>query len=156
MGYLTNFIVYTLAMVGVVVLALFVFKASTSSGVKGGSKILKVHDTLSLGPRKTLYIVSAGEEKFLIAGDVDKTNLISRLESTGNQVTSIPSPKGMVREVIEPSEIVEKTSFQDIMQKIPTKPSYMDRSVVGIYKTQNKPYNSVMKNLAERIKEVTK
>ena len=79
MGYLTNFIVYTLAMVGVVVLALFVFKTSTSTGVKNGSKYLKVHDTLSLGPRKTLYIVSAGEEKFLIAGDVDKTTLISKL-----------------------------------------------------------------------------
>ena len=80
MGYLTNFIVYTLAMVGVIMLAVLVFKTSTGSGVKAKSKYLKVHDTLSLGPRKTLYIVSAGDEKFLIAGDVDKTSLISKLE----------------------------------------------------------------------------
>ncbi len=152
MGYLTNFIVYTLAMVGVVMLALFVFKASTTSGVKSGSKFLKVHDTLSLGPRKTLYIVSAGEEKFLIAGDVDKTSLISKLESTCNQVTSIPSPKGRVGEGVKPSERIENTSFQDMMQKLPAKTSYMDRSVVGIYKTQDKPYDSVMKNLAARLK----
>ena len=79
MGYLTNFIVYTLAMVGVIVIALMVFKNATNVNTKGSSKYLKVHDTLSLGPRKTLYIVSAGEEKFLIAGDVDKTSLISKL-----------------------------------------------------------------------------
>ena len=67
MGYLTNFIVYTLAMVGVIMLAVLVFKTTTNVSSKSGSKFLKVHDTLSLGPRKTLYIVSAGAEKFLIA-----------------------------------------------------------------------------------------
>ena len=63
MGYLTNFIVYTLAMVGVIVIALLVFKGTTGGGIKGGSKHLKVIDTLSIGPRKTLYIISAGKEK---------------------------------------------------------------------------------------------
>lgn len=139
MGYLTNFIVYTLAMVGVIVLALFVFKTATTGGNKGASsKSLKVHDSLSLGPRKTLYIVSAGEEKFLIAGDADKTTLVSKLgvqEKAPVQTKELP---------------VE--SFKDTMANLPARNSYMDKSVVGIYKTQNKPYDSVMKNLAERIK----
>ncbi len=137
MGYLTNFIVYTLAMVGVIVLALFVFKTTTSGGSKGASsKYLKVHDSLSLGPRKTLYIVSAGEEKFLIAGDVDKTTLISKLG---------------VQEKAQTKELSGE-SFKETMANLPAKNSYMDKSIVGIYKTQNKPYDSVMKNLAERIK----
>lgn len=137
MGYLANFIVYTLAMVGVIVLALFVFKSATSGGGKGASsKYLKVHDSLSLGPRKTLYIVSAGEEKFLIAGDVDRTTLISKLG---------------VQEKAQTKELSVE-SFKETMANLPAKNSYMDKSVVGIYKTQNKPYDSVMKNLAERIK----
>lgn len=140
MGYLSNFIVYTLAMVGVIMLAVLVFKTSTSTGVKAKSKYLKVHDTLSLGPRKTLYIVSAGEEKFLIAGDVDKTSLISKLES---------------KKQVEPSLNVSE-SFKDTMQELSVKTSYMDRNILGIERTQTKPYNSVMKNLAERMKEVTK
>ncbi len=37
---------------------------------------------MTLSPRKTLYIVSAGDEKFLIAGDVDRTTLISKLGET--------------------------------------------------------------------------
>ena len=136
MGYLANFIVYTLAMVGVIMLALFVFKISSSGGAKSGSKYLKVHDTLSLGPRKTLYIVSAGEEKFLIAGDVDKTSLISKL--------------GVKDNVEVPVSVVE--TFKETMDNIPSMTSYMDKRSVGIYKTQEKPYASVMKNLAERIK----
>lgn len=143
MGYLTNFIVYTLAMVGVIVLALFVFKSATSSGVKGGSKYLKVHDTLSLGPRKTLYIVSAGEEKFLIAGDVDKTTLISKL-GTNEKTTTNGN--------IQIKDSIQTESFKETMANLPARDSYMDKSVVGIYKTQNKPYDSVMKNLAERIR----
>ena len=82
MGYLANFMVYTLAMVGVIVVALLIFKNATSGGITGGkSKYLKIIDTLNLAPRKTLYIVSTGSEKFLIAGDVDKTSLISKMET---------------------------------------------------------------------------
>ena len=80
MGYITNFIVYTLAMVGVIVVALLVFKNATSIGQGRSSKYMKLIDTMSLGSRKTLYIVSAGKEKFLIAGDVDKTSLIAKLD----------------------------------------------------------------------------
>ena len=144
MGYLSNFIVYTLAMVGVIVIALMVFKGATGSGVKNGSKYLKVHDTLSLGPRKTLYIVSAGEEKFLIAGDVDKTSLISKLNPRkSSEETNLP---------------VEETSFsikdfKETMNEYSEQKKYIDRKGLGINSTNTKPYNSVMKNLAERIKQ---
>ena len=74
MGYLANFIVYTLAMVGVIVVALLVFKNSTGISTKNSSKFLRVKDTLSLSSRKTLYIISAGNEDFLLASDFDKTS----------------------------------------------------------------------------------
>ena len=89
MGYLANFMVYTLAMVGVIVVALLIFKSATSGGITGGkSKYLKIIDTLNLAPRKTLYIVSTGREKFLIAGDVDKTSLISKLETSEDSAST--------------------------------------------------------------------
>ena len=81
MGYLANFIVYTLAMVGVIVVALLVFKNSVNFHAGNKSKHLKVLDSITIAPRKTLYIVSAGQEKFLIAGDVNETTLISKLEN---------------------------------------------------------------------------
>ena len=136
MGYLTNFIVYTLAMIGVISITLMVFKGSTGIGTNKNSRYLEVHDTLSLGPRKTLYIVSAGEEKFLIASDVDKTSLISKLNFEQKQEVKI-------------SKTEEIKNNIDILFD---KNKYMDIKNIGITTVQNKPYNSVMKNLAERIK----
>ena len=146
MGYLANFMVYTLAMVGVIVIALLVFKGATSNVSKKSSKLLSVIDTMSLGPRKTLYIVSAGNEKFLIAGDVDKTSLISKLE-TSTCEEKIPAVMTM-----ETGEFSTK-SFKETMDELPRRSNYIDRKNLGIKTIQDKPYNSVMKNLAERIRQ---
>ena len=140
MGYLTNFIVYTMAMVGIIGLALVVFKSATNISPKNGTKNLKVLDTLSLGPRKTLYIVSTGNEKFLIAGDVDRTTLISKLDSS----IEIDS---LTQDLPE----MEQKSFQATMKSLPKRSSYMDRTSLGIRSTQTNPYNSVMKNLLHQI-----
>lgn len=137
MGYLTNFIVYTFAMVGVIMFAVFIFKTSTSTSKRKTGNNLKVIDTLSLGPRKTLYVISTGEEKFLIAGDVDRTSLISKLDEKRDIK--------IVKEEIQ--------DFKQILEEPSKKVSYMDRSSLGIYSTKNKPYNSVMKNLSERLKQ---
>lgn len=137
MGYLANFMVYTLAMIGVIAIALLVFKNSSGFGGCAKSKHLKVLDSLSLAPRKTLYVVSTGREKFLIAGDVSHTTLISKLsDSEQKDTVEIPS-------------IVE-TSFQETMASIP-KSKYMDRANLGIKSSQSSPYTSVMKNLASKM-----
>ena len=179
MGYLANFMVYTLAMVGVIVVALLIFKNATSGGITGGkSKYLKIIDTLNLAPRKTLYIVSTGREKFLIAGDVDKTSLISKLQTaedcdvsceTHNDNThesfsdlanlvQTPSPRGRVREGANPVGTNPNSTtmtFQETMSKLP-KPSFMDKSDIGIkssmLSSKNVGGKSVLRNLAERIK----
>ena len=131
MGYLANFMVYTLAMVGVIVIALMVFKSATGSVGKGTSKFLKVHDTLS-----------AGEEKFLIAGDVDKTSLISKLNSNETN--------------IELSHIEQKSlitnDFKTTMENLNNRVSYMDRKKLGIQSSQERTYESVIKNLAAKLK----
>ena len=148
MGYITNFIVYTLAMVGVIVVALLVFKNATSFCGTKHSKYLKIIDSISLGQRKNLFIVSTGKEQFLIAGDANNTCLISKIENISpiKQETMISES---LNEVIKP----KTNSFQETLNSLP-RHSYMDRTVLGINssiiskKTSN---NSVMKNLAERI-----
>ena len=50
---------------------------------------LKVTESLSLSPRKTLYIVETDGERFLIAGDADRTTLISRLDYKNKTLFSI-------------------------------------------------------------------
>jgi flagellar biogenesis protein FliO len=143
MGYITNFIVYTLAMVGVIVVALLVFKNATSVGGGKSSKYLKVIDSISLGQRKNLYIVSTGKEQFLIAGDVNNTCLISKLEGLGD---------------IKQQENIgikqTKTPFSEVLNNLP-KSNYMDKSNIGIKSSAltEKTGSSVMKNLAEILKQ---
>ena len=146
MGYLANFIVYTLAMVGVIVVALLVFKNSTGINTKGNSKYLKVVDTLSIGPRKTLYVIKAGNENFLIAGDVDKTSLISKLNTQNNIEEKVPAVGALE------NDNFSTKSFKETMVEIPRQTSYIDRSCIGLQPNNKKPYDSVMKNLAEKLR----
>ena len=136
MGYLTNFIVYMLAMVGVLVVAMLVFKHTAGGCAKSSSgKCLKVLDTLSIGPRKTLYIVSAGDEKFLIAGDTERTSLISKL-----------NPKGSYEEKIS---AIMTSDIEDYSTK-----SYADKSLNSVSPRKTSSYTSVMRSLAEKMQGV--
>ena len=82
-SYIMNFAVYTMAMCGLIFFALFVYKKfATGSFTSKNSQFLNVEDTLSIGPRKILYVIRAGREKFLVASDADKTTLISKLETS--------------------------------------------------------------------------
>ena len=69
-SYILNFTVYTMAMCGLISFALFVYKKFATSGfINKNSQFLNVEETLSLAPRKTLYVIRAGQERFLIASD---------------------------------------------------------------------------------------
>lgn len=86
--YIMNFTVYTLAMSGLICFALFVYKKVMSGGFNSkSSKMLEIEETMSVNPRKSLMIVRAGDERFLIASDIDRTSLISKLCSdTSNKI----------------------------------------------------------------------
>lgn len=81
-SYLFTFTVYTTAMIGVIFLALFVYKkCAVNNSRVSSSNFLEIEDCVSLGVRKQLYVVRAGEEKFLIASDAERTTFLSKLES---------------------------------------------------------------------------
>lgn len=151
MGYITNFIVYTLAMVGVIVLALVVFKNATATGGKS-SKLLKVVDTLSLGQRKTLYIVSTGQEQFLIAGDVNNTTLISKLDNSCSRITNPEIGSSSMPSLDSDNDT--NLSFQETMIRMP-RSKYTDNSNIGIHSSivSKKSGSSVMKNLADILRK---
>ena len=148
MGYISNFIVYTLAMVGVIAVALLVFKNATSVGGRGSSKFLQIVDSISLGQRKNLFIVSAGKEQFLIAGDVNNTCLISKLESLSPKA----EPAILKNELTEDNKHSSET-FQETLASLPKK-SYMDKSNLGIKSSllSERTNSSVMRNIAEIMK----
>ena len=141
MGYITNFIVYTLAMVGVIVVALLVFKNATSVGGGKHSKYLKIIDSISLGQRKNLYIVSTGKEEFLIAGDVNNTCLISKIDNVSSAI-----PNSI-------NELQSGISYKESLNN-PPKQSYADKKDIGIRSSalNKKSNNSIIKSFADILK----
>lgn len=80
-SYLVNFIAYTFAMVGLICICLIVYKKCfVNSGVSAKPDFLKIENALNLSARKTIYVIKAGDEKFLVASDVDKTTFLAKLE----------------------------------------------------------------------------
>ncbi len=80
--YIVHFAVYTMAMIGLIFFALFVYKKFSISAISLKKKgLIEIEDALGLSPRKTLYIIKANNEKFLIAADLERTTLISKLEN---------------------------------------------------------------------------
>lgn len=80
--YILNFTVYTMAMIGLICFALFAYKKFSITNFTGNRKgLLSIEDCLGLSSRKTLYIIKAGNERFLITADLERTTLISKLDS---------------------------------------------------------------------------
>ena len=80
--YFTNFIVYAFAMSGVLLTAVFVYKKFCSiPNSDNKCKFLSIKDQICIAPRKNLYVVQAGKEYFLIAGDAERTTMLSKLNA---------------------------------------------------------------------------
>ena len=94
--YLINFLVYSMAMVGLLFVCLMVYKKTmTNNYSKKNSEELTVENAMNLSARKTLYIVKAGNEKFLIASDAERTTFLAKLNDIENtntkQIQEIPN-----------------------------------------------------------------
>lgn len=120
-GYLVNFVIYTTAMVGIIFLALFVYKkVSQGYGFASKSKFLNVEDSINLAPRKNLYVIRAGKERFLVASDAERTSLISKLDenTSSRKIEKTTSVDELPTIVDFPKQNRETTVFQNIISKI--------------------------------------
>ena len=169
-SYIMNFAVYTMAMCGLIFFALFVYKKfATGSFTSKNSQFLNVEDTLSIGPRKILYVIRAGREKFLVASDADKTTLISKLETSD----SFNLPSGFERELQTAAKStytpqnynrppVNIQSRKSQKQPVPTD-AQKDRTAVfagidelpdinALSKSKQKSNNNVLKSMVNKVK----
>lgn len=122
--YLVHFLVYALAMVGMIGLCMFVFK-KTMVNPKCARKDngLSVENALNLSQRKTLYVVKAGEEKFLIAADAERTSFLAKLNENQNfepmgQKTNAASKAFDYSEVMASLNGGKKPVLREMMKKL--------------------------------------
>ena len=80
-SYIAHFSVYLFAMIGVICFALLVVKKSiTTSYKKRKSAFLQVEDTITIAPKKSLFVIRAGGKKLLIASDEGRTTFLTELD----------------------------------------------------------------------------
>ena len=90
-SYIVNFATYVFAMIGFIVLILFVYKKAMSTPMDAKNReFLNVENVLRLSPTKTVYIIKAGYERFLVAGDNTNTTLLAKLDENNiNKALSV-------------------------------------------------------------------
>ena len=77
--YITAFIFYTLAMVGILLVGFVVYKKTFVMNKSESKGLIKIIDSHMIAPKKTLLIVKIKNEKFLIASDSDRTTFLAKL-----------------------------------------------------------------------------
>ena len=134
--YIAQFIVYTLAMTGLLVIGYVVYKKTSSINVLKRNSLIKIEDILRLPDRKILYVINCKGEEFLIASSNDKMSLISKLGDNSSQ------KKKLNNEMIE-KYLSEKQNEDFIADKNP----YLKEQ-----EAQNKKYfiKSLLKELSEQ------
>ena len=153
-GYLANFTIYTMAMIGLICFAVFVYKKITEGGFhSANTKFLGIEESLTISPRKTLHVVRAGNEKFLIASDAEHTSLISKLntnETISNQINDLDRFRSTpVEKNIRPKKYISKDKTQTVKQN---KQKLVQLEPIKVSKNQNK--NSAMREMAMKINQL--
>ena len=88
-NYLISFIVYSMAMVGFLVLCVMIYKRTMPNNrCAKNNQELEIENALNLSQRKTLYVIKAGNEKFLIAADAERTSFLAKLDAETTKQTT--------------------------------------------------------------------
>lgn len=137
--YILNFLVYTMAMVGVIYASLMIFKRTmTQNNQNSNNNSLKIESSLNIGPRKTLHVIKVDGERFLIASDIQNTTFLSKLNDNKKELNfeknkNIKPQKKMFMEefnelkkydkkesisVIDGINKEEKSVFRELIQKL--------------------------------------
>ncbi|MBQ3642412.1 flagellar biosynthetic protein FliO [bacterium] len=108
MNSITHFVTYIFAMLGFILVALYIYKIAVSNPYNMKNKnYMQVENMLRLSPAKSLYIIKTGNERFLIAADASTTTMLAKLDENN------PPP-----EYTEPDETVQGNILQEFLKKI--------------------------------------
>lgn len=109
--YIVNFIVYTLAMIGILLIAYTVYKKTVLLNPIKRNSLLSISDMMRLPDRKMLYVIKCGKEEFLIASSPEKITLISKVKSINEDIEKYLKEKNI--EEYQKEELIEKNETKN-------------------------------------------
>ena len=137
--YLIKFIFYTGGVIGFLLIAYIVAKTcmTGSIGFKKKTGNLDIEESLAISPKKTLHIVKAFNEKFLIASDSNSTTLLAKLNSDTTEI-----PTEFIEEIQNEKPKTKAEKFQNIVE---------EQETALTRKTIVKSNNSVIKSMLKKL-----
>lgn len=103
-GYIVHFFAYTMAMAGFFAVCLFIYKKLCIQGFSSGkTEFLTIENGVRINARKQIFVVKAGDERFLVASDYDRTTLLAKLET--NQKSEAEEENLSASEKMTPQKI---------------------------------------------------
>ena len=164
--YITAFIFYTLAMIGILLIGFVIYKNTMmvkKSETRGSIKIL---DSLPVGNKKTLLIVKIKNEKFLIASGLEHTTFLAKLNDDNQKTTNQNPQKEETISRNELKKILNEENNSNMMTKEnqmnvnffnkPKKEEYIDFEKMRLQKLQkqfNELYEKTSPTLDENVKD---
>ena len=114
-GYLTGFCVYTFAMIGRILVGFVVAKRCMYGNLsaKNKDKFLEVETSLVIEPKKTIYVLKAGNEKFLIASDMERTSFLTKLDSENTALPTKVREEAFSESAVMKNKNIRKCSEQE-------------------------------------------
>lgn len=123
-AYFVQFLAYTFAMVGFLAVCLITYKKFCQPAMMNNSaECLCIENALRLTPKKQIYVVRAGNERFLVASDAETTTMLAKLDGNEQPLNNIQcSSLAKVVADIKNGNNVEKEKTQKVFSfKIPQK-----------------------------------
>lgn len=123
-AYFVQFIAYTFAMVGFLAVCLITYKKFCQPAMMNNSaECLCIENALRLTPKKQIYVVRAGNERFLVASDAETTTMLAKLDGCEQPLGNVQgSSLAKVVADIKNGNNVEKEKAQKVFSfKIPQK-----------------------------------
>ncbi len=113
-NYIAAFIFYTLAMIGIMLVGLIIYKKTFIMNKSENKGMIKILDSYPIGAKKTLFVVKIKNEKFLIASGAEHTTFLSKLENDNVQ-KNMPEKKQQISNFSNEfdNEISEVPRFDD-------------------------------------------
>lgn len=89
-GYFVQFLAYTFAMVGFLAVCMITYKKFCQPTMMNNSAdCLCIENVLRLNPKKQIYVVRAGSERFLVASDAETTTMLAKLDNNENVMEKV-------------------------------------------------------------------
>ena len=125
-----------MAMVGVLFIGVIVYKKTmVQNRFSKNQNDLKIENALNLSQRKTLYVIQAGNEKFLIAADAERTSFLAKLNQNETQ------PLSMQKHQLTTVEV----------EPVPSKPVDYSEVMASLKRAKNGQKQPVMRELLNKL-----